>query len=219
MDISKLKRAAARPSAFVEIGHGNKPAFEMLKKLPLVDQLYLGLDVRSEGWPENSTFYNLRGGRERISAMRKQGKKCYWSYFNDQDMVSEGFIPLGDSSVESVFMCMVTNDPRIVELAPFLLLESARILAPGGDLIIVNSPENYPFRDPGDIFIDFDSGSFGMYGYGRDRFELLVLSSHFNPRTSEEHMDMLDRYGSDMRFVPGVDFSVLSRNNRGFTKS
>src|SRR5574337_736416 len=98
IDLGKLKKVAGVASCFVEIGHGDMPAFSRLGKVPLADQAYLGLDIDAERWERGFSVYGLAEGRKRIERMRKSGRPCFWSRLGEN-----GELPLGSGSVDTVY--------------------------------------------------------------------------------------------------------------------
>lgn len=211
IDISKLKRAAGRKSCFVEVGHGEIPAFALLRKVPLEDELYLGLDIKDDAWRRDLLDYDLNYGRRQIDSMRRSGSACYHASIG-----TEGSLPFPDSSVDTVFMQMITND-RLIGRGVVLRLisESARVLREGGALAFFNAPPGWRLPETGDVIVDFIGKAFGMVDYS-DRWgkpvEVPELSASFQPLPIEGHAGFLEQYSDGPgRFVPGKNYSVFIR--------
>jgi hypothetical protein len=106
-----------------------------LRKLPLVDQAYIGLDIDAKSWPnEKSPYYDLEKGRRKILDRAAQGHDCRFMRIG-----FDGTLPLPGSAASEVYLSLVANDPRIpMHVVERLLHESCRVLAPGGHLVIDN---------------------------------------------------------------------------------
>jgi len=207
MKMNELKAKSGKPRAFVEIGHGEMPAFAVFRKIPLVDEVYLGLDINADAWKRLWLEHSIAHGRRQIDMMRASGRSCYWDYIG-----TDGMIPLENGSAARIIMTMITNDIHIDPATVARLIEeSARVLEAGGRLIIVNSPARWRSRERGDIFIDFQDRTFGRYYSGYDRGSMDELEDNLKPCDAEDHMRFLEEYGGNPEFVPGVDFSVFSR--------
>ncbi len=225
VDISSLKKEMGKRSCFVEIGHGDMPAFSLLRKVPLADQLYVGLDISADTWERRYCVYHLAKGRKMIDDRREKGLACYWDM-----MGTNGIIPLTGGSADAVYMQMITNDSMIdCRVKESLIGESARVLRPGGLLAFLNSGSGSRMGDSGDMLIDFPSGWFGMASRsfcvspdgtleagGRRHFRVPALDLGFVPLTLEGHLRFLEEYGAigvgeSRGYFPGINLSVFSR--------
>ncbi|HSB47863.1 MAG TPA: hypothetical protein VLD37_07665 [Candidatus Bilamarchaeum sp.] len=212
-------RAAPATKLVVEIGHGAKPLWTTLKRMPLDDQVYLGLDINAEHWPRAADSpvpgYSLSAGRQEIEKRRLEGKQCFWMKIG-----ALGGLPLPDGSVDELYMRYVLCDPRIsLTVVEALLASVSLALRPGGPFVV----DNFCPRErcgPGDVVVDFEAGTAifrSELGPVESR-EMqsrasMILNSEFVPLPPECYSGFLLERGLGERIdpEPGGRFSILLR--------
>jgi len=199
----------------VEVGHGQKPIFQLLKRIPLQGQSYLGLDIDKPCWPAKETpLYDLDAGRRKIARRAAEGRDC--SFRTMEDL---GHIPLPDGYAHEVYLSLVLNDPRISPIiSERLLAESRRILRQGGQMVVYNATISVP--SPGDIIIDYCTGSSffkasearGLGPEDAQNAQTRFLRAAFLPLPAEEYGPFLEERGlwNRLEIVPGTLFSILT---------
>ncbi len=205
--------------AVVEIGHGSRPLWTTLKKMPLHDQMYLGLDIDADDWPPNPSVtgfkYRIDEGRRKIDQRRAEGKNCYWMRIDGL-----GNLPLREATVDELHAVCVLSDPRISPPVVERLLESiVSAMKKGGHFVVDNfSTEGH--LGAGDIMVDFGRGMsiFRLNGGDLREEELAcretaLLNTAFTPLPSERYAGFLYPRGLDWRVdpEPGSRFSILVR--------
>ncbi len=206
----------------VEVGHGSRPLWTTLRKMPLEDHAYFGLDIDSDSWPprkagDNGYVYDLAEGRLRIEKKKSEGAYCHWLRIGDG-----GTLPLRDGVVDELYMAGVLSDPRIPPpVIDNLLISSSLAVRPGGVFVIDNIYGG--LSGPGDVVIDFATNQAvfrSSSGELRDE-ELSTYGSNllniaFTPLPREDHVGFLRARGLDERCdpEPGLKFSILVRNGK-----
>ncbi len=211
--------SASRVKTVVEIGHGSRPIWTTLKKMPLHDQMYVGLDIDSDVWPTTFSFtgvkYRLDEGRRKIDERRAEGRSCFWLKIG-----SLGNLPLREASVDELYAVCVLSDPRISPLVVERLLESITLsLRPGGRFVVDNSSSR-EHLGPGDVMVDFERGmpifrtaSGPLLDEELSCRETLLLNTAFSPLPAEGYADFLNLRGLKERDdpEPGSRYSILIR--------
>ncbi len=209
-----MQSGQGQKKRIIEIGHGQKPIFRMLKKLPLHDQSYIGLDINSPCWPnDESPLYDLEEGRRKIMSRAATGRDCSFIVVG-----RDGRLPLADNSANEAYMSLVLSDPRLWhKTAERLLAESRRILMPGGHLVIYNGTMisvgygdvliRYPERTS--VFKIADSNDIRKEDLGNPSTALLNRS--FSPLPESEYEAFLRSRGYSRGFPtgPGTLFSIF----------
>ncbi|HSB47854.1 MAG TPA: hypothetical protein VLD37_07620 [Candidatus Bilamarchaeum sp.] len=202
VDVERLKRLSGKPSVLVEVGHGRSPAYHFFDKLPLPDQLYLGLDLKADDW----RGYDLRRGRADIDERRRSGGPFYRAYLDN-----DGCLPIRENSVDAIILVMVTSDNWLdIWTVSRLIAQCAQALRDGGVISFVNGPGRLI---TGDIAIDFQDGSYGWHDRHCERLvSIPALEGHFQPLSIEEHRGLAARYGAESSDrEPGKFYSSFRR--------
>lgn len=213
---AQTMRQTITRSIIVEVGHGQSPIWRTLRRLPLVDQAYVGLDIDAKSWPsEQAPYYDLEKGRRNILARAAQGHDCRFMRIG-----FNGTLPLPSSAASEVYLSLVANDPRILgHVVERLLRECGRILASRGHLVIDNGA--VMFIDSGDIIVRGEpprilyktslSGQLVVEDYANA--VTLFLNDSFVPMDSRLYHQFLRDRGLPGHFQawPGGSFSILRK--------
>jgi hypothetical protein len=208
-----------RRGVVVEVGHGGRPLWKTLRDMPLPGQLYLGLDIDCDVWPRGGSItgatYRIDEGRRLIDQRRLERGSCHWMRIGDG-----GRLPLKAGSVDELYLIGVLSDPRISPLVLERLIEDAAFsVRPSGCLVIDNISAGL-LSGPGDVLIDFDSGS-ALFRTGSGPLKeeergsrcSLLLNAAFRPMPRAEHLGFLAARGLREHDdpEPGKRFSILTR--------
>ncbi len=207
----------AKRKLVVEIGHGERPVWTTLRKMPLTDQVYLGFDINSDRWPLVTTptgfFHKLNEGRRKIERRRIEGRACYWMPIDEL-----GNLPIGRGAADELYAMGVLSDPRISPLVIDALVESITNAVRPGGVFVADNLTRQELSDPGDILIDFNAGT---AIFRQDRGPVteverrsrhsMLLNSAFTPLPASDYLSFFAERGlpESVDPDPGGRFSVL----------
>ncbi len=204
----------------VEIGHGAQPIWRTLRKLPLGNQSYVGLDISAPVWPSKEMpLYDLERGRRKILERAGEGRDCRFIVIDDL-----GILPLPDAIASEVYLSLVTSDPRISPvIVERIVNEAARITMAGGHAVFDNGAVFSP--DYGDVFVDFcrskiifKADRFAHDGRrDEDNAMTRLLNQDFTPMPAESYAIFLAERGYPAHFSrtmePGKSITILERRD------